>query len=214
MMPHESNMNRAHENPPLDYEPRFRCGRSAFTLLESLVALVLCALAAAALTMGMTTSIQTTEYGLQQEIATGIAEQLADEIVGKLYYPSGGDPYSSYLGPEAYEAAVPRAGYDDADDFDDFTATPPESPLEVTLGEDDGQGAQRHPNFRLTPSHFEDWREEVDVYFVSESDPSVRLAGSDTSGLRAVEVSIYYDDGVSEKKLTSVRRLIGYVPAP
>jgi hypothetical protein len=70
----------------------------------------------------------------------------------------------------------------------------------------------RHANFR-SPSGFESWRQRIEVYYVSESDPSTALANSQTSDYRAVEVVI-------ERRLSSGdylelarrRRIVANVP--
>ena len=186
-----------------------------FTLLEALISIVLSATAASALLLGLTSSNQATEFGYEQAIALGIAEQLANEIVGKRYVSPFEDPYGSSLGKEKRERNWERFSYDDSDDYHQFTAKPPQSPLEITLGEDDGEGELRHPNFRLAPPNFDQWREYVEVYFVSDSDPRVRLSAGQVSSLKMVEVHIFKEvDGGVEKELANVRRVIGYIPSP
>ena len=87
--------------------------------------------------------------------------------------------------------------------------------MEMTLGEDDGEGGLRHPNFRLAPPNFDQWREYVEVYFVSDGDPTVRLSAGQTSSLKGVEVHVFKDVGGGvEKELANVRRVIGYIPSP
>ncbi len=197
--------------------PIRRSGRAerGFTLFEALIAIVLAATAAAALLLGLTSSNQTTEFGYEQAIALGIAEQLADEIVGKSYVERLEDPYGSSLGPNALEIDGNRLEYNDIDDFHQFTAKPPQSPMEMTLGEDDGEGGLRHPNFRFAPPNFDQWREYVEVYFVSDGDPTVRLSAGQTSSLKVVEVHVFKDVGGGvEKELANVRRVIGYIPSP
>jgi len=194
---------------------RSGCAERGFTLFEALISIALAAIAAAALLLGLMSSNQTTEFGYEQAIALGIAEQLANEIVGKRYVGRLEDPYGTSLGASVIEENGNRIEYDDIDDFDQFTAKPPQSPMKMTLGEDDGEGQLRHPNFRLAPPNFDQWREYVEVYFVSDSDPATRLSAGQTSSLKAVEVHVFkkVGDGV-EKELANVRRVIGYIPSP
>jgi len=57
------------------------------------------------------------------------------------------------------------------------------------------------------------WRQEIDVYYVSDSDQSVALSDSQTSNSRAVEVRIYFVDPNDGKRLlTQVRRVFSYFP--
>jgi len=186
-----------------------------FTLIEALLSIVIAAIAAMTLMHGLTSSMQTTEYGTEQAIALGIADQMADEIMGRLYVGTGQSPYIVTLGPEASEADSVRADFDDSDDFDSLGSKPPTSPMEIVLGEDDGKGNLRHSNFRLTPPHFADWGTVVEVYYVSDNDPSVRLSPGMTSNLKAIEVRVLRDMGDdAERELANVRRIIGYIPSP
>ena len=192
-----------------------RLSPPGFTLLEALLSIVIAAIAAMTLMHGLTSSMQTTEYGTEQAIAQGIADQMADEIMGRLYVGAGQSPYIVTLGPEAAETTTDRADFDDADDFDSLGSKPPTSPLNIVLGEDDGAGALRHSNFRLTPPNFADWRTAVEVYYVSDSDPRVRLSPGTTSNLKAIEVRVLRDvGGGAERELANVRRIIGYIPSP
>ncbi len=197
---------------------RFRSRRPSppgFTLIEALLSIVIAAIAAMTLMHGLTSSMQTTEYGTEQAVAQGIADQLADEIMGRLYVGAGQSPYIVTLGPEAGETSTARANFDDADDFDSLSSKPPTSPLEIVLGEDDGEGALRHPNFRLTPPNFADWRTAVEVYYVNDNDPSVRLLPGATSNLKAIDVRVLRDVGSgAEREIANVRRIVGYIPSP
>jgi hypothetical protein len=68
---------------------------------------------------------------------------------------------------------------------------------------------------QLPAGFFQNWREEVEVYYVSEADPSRRLSNGQTSNLRAVDVRIYHDapQGGS-RELARIRRVYAYVPPP
>ncbi len=186
-----------------------------FTLIEALLSIVIAAMAAMTLMHGLTSSMQTTEHGTEQAIALGIAEQMADEIMGRLYVGAGESPYSSTLGPESDETGKPRASFDDSDDFHSFGSKPPTSPLAIVLGDDNGHGSLRHPNFRLTPPNFANWRTAVEVYYVSDSDPSLKLSAGTTSNLKAIDVRVLRDMGNgAEREIANVRRIVGYIPSP
>src|SRR5438128_946766 len=79
--------------------------RSAFTLVEAVVSTSITAVAGAALLLGVSSALDTTNNVMDQAIAQGIADQLADEIAGKRYAAAGAGPYETNLGPSAYEAA-------------------------------------------------------------------------------------------------------------
>ena len=72
---------------------------------------------------------------------------------------------------------------------------------------------ERHPEFQAPADFFDDWRQEIDVYYVDESDLTTRLPWSQTSDYRAVEVRIFKDlpEGGS-RELARLRRVVAYVP--
>lgn len=194
---------------------RFDCIRTSagFTLVEAMLAITLAALAAAALLQGVFSSIQTTEYGLEQTIARGIAEQMADEITGLPYVAAGGDPYATALIAPVAGAVDREADFDESADYNNFNAKPPRGLHGLYLGYGDGKGGYRHVNFRLAIPDFSRWRQAVSVYYVDETDPSARLAAGVTSNLRAIDVRILRDgDNGSKRQLARVRRVISYVP--
>jgi len=186
----------------------------AFTLVEALVAISVTAIAASVLLLGLTSSVQTTQEAERQTIAQGIAEQLADEVVGCRYMQAGVTPYQVALGPNAWESSTgTRERYNDVDDFHGFTAGPPEDPWGVTLGKDDGAGDERHPAFQLPDGYFDRWREEIRVYYVDESDLTTPLPYGQVSDYRLVEVRVLYElpEG-GARELARVRRVVAYVP--
>jgi len=172
------------------------------------------ALAASVLMLGTTSSLQTTNEALRQTIAHGIAEQLIDEVVGTRYHSVGADPYQITFTPSFYEqSGSGRERYDDVDDYDQVRAQPPEDPWGTELGQGDGEGGIRHPAFRAPAEFFDNWQEEIDVYYVDESDPTARLPFGQVSDYRAVEVRIFYDDpDGGRRELVNLRRVVAYVP--
>jgi len=188
--------------------------RAAFTLIEALVAVSITAIAGTVLLLGTTSSLQATDDSLRRTIALGLAEQLLDEVLGARYMEYGVSPYDTSLVPGSDEAATgTRELFDDVDDYNGVLAQPPEDPWGVPLGTEGTAGAQRHPNFQLPPEFFDRWRQEVSVYYVSESDLATPLAVGQTSDYRAVDVRIVRDDpqrGVQE--LARLRRVVSYVP--
>ena len=179
-----------------------------------MVATAITAIAASALLLGVTASLQTTNEALRQTIASGLAQQLLDEVLGARYVEFGGDPYESTLQPGSSELATgTRELFDDVDDYNGVRTQPPVDFLGVSLGTDDGQGGERHPNFQTPPGFFDLWRAEVDVYYVSPTDLGNRLPFGDISDYRGVEVRVYYvDPDRGSRKLTDLRRVVAYVP--
>ena len=188
--------------------------RGAFTLVEALVAVAVTAMAGSVLLLGLNGSVQSTHEAMRQTIAQGIADQLADEVVGCRYMAVGVTPYQITLGPSGSESATgTRELFNDVDDFHGFTAQPPEDPWGVPLGEDDGAGGERHPAFQLPEGYFDRWREEVKVYYVDGGDLTSPLPHGQTSDYRLVEVRVLYErpEG-GTRELARVRRVVAYVP--
>jgi type II secretory pathway pseudopilin PulG len=188
--------------------------KRAFTLVEALVAVSVTAIAGSVLLLGLTSSVQTTQEATRQTIAQGIADQLADEVVGCRYMAPGATWDQIPLGPNGDEKATgTRELFNDVDDFHGFTAQPPEDPWGVPLGEDDGAGGQRHAAFRLPEGYFDNWREEIKVDYVDESDLTTPLPHGQTSQYRLVEVRVFYErpEG-GTRELARVRRVVAYVP--
>jgi len=202
-------LNRSHRSD--DYRPRSRGG---FTLVEALVAIGVAVMAGSVLLLGLNSSVQTTEEAMRQTIAQGIAEQLIDEVVGCRYMAPGATPYQTTFGPSGSERATgTRELFNDVDDFDGFAAQPPEDPWGVPLGKDDGVGGERHPVFQLPESYFDNWREEIEIGYVDESDLTASLPHGQVSDYRLVEVRVLYDrpEG-GARELARVRRVVAYVP--
>lgn len=151
------------------------------------MSIAITAIAGSALLMGIHTSLQATGESLGQTIAGGLAEQLMDEILGQ--------------------------PYDDIDDYNGLRRLPPADAWGIALGKDDGEGGLRHANFQVTNRILDNWRQEVDVYYVDESDPSTPLPAGQTSDYRMVEVRIVQvDPDRGNRQLATLRRVVAYVP--
>jgi hypothetical protein len=165
--------------------------------------------------LGVTSSLRTTTDCLEQTIAAGMAQQLLDEVVGARYMELGLREPNEHLEPDGTEAATgTRELFDDIDDYNGVRQQPPTDRWGIALGQDDGEGGGRHPNFRIPSGYLDRWRQEVDVYYVDPADLSMRLTGSQVSDYRAVEVRIVYvDPDRGDRVLSTLRRVVAYVPA-
>lgn len=201
-------MNRRHSV----YRPARRRG---FTLIEALVSITITAIAGSVLLLGFTSAVGTTHQSMQQTIAQGIANQLADEVVGCRYMATGTTPYQVSLGASSWENATgTRERYNDIDDFHGFMAQPPVDPWGVPLGTDDQSGAERHSAFRIAEGYLDDWHEEISIYYVDPTDLTTPLPSGQVSDYRVVEVAVLYDrpEG-GTRELARVRRVVAYVPS-
>jgi hypothetical protein len=178
-----------------------------------MVVICLAAIAGSALLLGTTSSIYGTDDAMRRTIANGMAQQLMDEVLGGRYMTLGGSPTQTPLGPEGSEASGgTRRLYDDIDDFNGFRSQPPTDLYGVTLGTDNGQGGQRNAAFQSRTGFFQNWRQEIDVYYVSDTNLAAALPAGQTSDYRAVEVRILYNDPARGKiELAKLRRIVAYV---
>lgn len=199
--------------PPVDLGSSGR-PRAAFTLVEVLISISIAALAGSVLLLGTASSLRTTTETLEQTIAEGMAQQLIDEVVGGRYMEFACSPYDVYLAPGGAEQVTgTRELFDDIDDYNGVRSLPPTDLWGIELGKDNGAAGERHPDFRAPPGFFDHWRQEVDVYYVAESNLTARLPVGQVSDYRAVEVRIIYDDpDRGERELARLRRVVAYVP--
>src|SRR3954463_15780509 len=178
-----------------------------------MVSTTIAALAGAALLQGIYSSIGSTKSAQEQTMAAGLAQQMMDEIAGKVYCAVRNSPYETTLGPSTTEqAGAGRSLYNDIDDFNGIRNGPAKDPWNIAIGDDDGKGGSRHPSMRVA-SMLTKWRREVDVYYVSNSDLKTKLSAGQTSDFKMVEVRVYIDDPNGARRLLStLKRVFAYVP--
>ena len=187
--------------------------RRGFTLIEALVSITLTVVAGTALLYGVYDSIGNTKRALEQTIAMGLAQQMMDEIAGMKYCEDYSQPAQWPMGPSAAEMVGPgRSLYTDIDDYVTIREQPPMDRYNIPVGDGNNSGGYRYQNFRIA-SYLTNWRREVDVYYVSNTDLTAALASGQTSNFRAVEVRIYVNDPNGARRLlTTLRRVFAYVP--
>jgi hypothetical protein len=190
--------------------------RDGFTIVEASVAAAFAALAGSTLVMATLSALQTTHNAQDQTMALGMAQQLMDEVLGNPYLPDSGNPYATPIGPDKSEVGPTRQLFNDIGDYNGYRCQPPQDFWGVALGSDNGQGGQRDPNFQAPAGLFANWQQQVDIYYVSQSNLTTPLSGSKTSDYRVVEVRIIYIDPITGQtnQLASLQRVIAYVAPP
>src|SRR5437868_3197021 len=104
---------------------RGRTRLTGFSLIEALIALSITSLAGAVLLLSVQSSLDTTIDAVDQTIADGIAQQTLDEILTKRYEGPSESPTSTTMGPSTSELLSGGTAYfDDADDYNGYTAIP------------------------------------------------------------------------------------------
>ena len=182
--------------------------RAGITLIETLLAATLAALASAALLVAVESTLSTATDSTDRTIADGLAQQLLDEILQQRYVEPGASATSS-LGADSGESS--RSSYDDCDDYNSYSTTPLQGIYGETLGTGDDAGSLRAENFRLPTTYFARWRRKVSVYYVDPT--TLQKLSSGTSYYRCVEVVVEQQDSSgSFVPLATKKRVIAYVP--
>ena len=198
----------------LQQGPVRQARRRGFTLVEAMVAISITALAGSLILLAVETSLRTTNDSVEETLALGLAQQLVDEISGQQYHGPGESPTRTPLGPSAFESqGEGRERYDDIGDYHGYSSRPPKDMWGIRIGAEDGAGGLRNPRFRPVSGYFARWRQQVEVYYVSDSDLTVRLADGQTSNHRCVSVTIerVEEDG-AVRPLAQINRVFAYVP--
>ncbi|MGE3316530.1 MAG: hypothetical protein AB7O26_15550 [Planctomycetaceae bacterium] len=99
------------------------------------------------------------------------ANKLAAELLAEVLEQPYADPNETpVFGPESSESTSSRTDFDDVDDYDGWTATPPKSRTGTTL------------------TGFDGWERKVVVKWVTPNDPSV-ISGTD-QGVKRITVTV------------------------
>ncbi|MBI3466385.1 MAG: type II secretion system protein [Planctomycetes bacterium] len=197
---------RSSRRPPRNVSP-------GFTLVEAMAALTIISVAASALLLGISSTLESTTTAVEQAIAHGMAQQLLDEIAATRYCEPGISPYGT-LGPGPGErSGASRTACDDIDDYHGLRTQPPTDRFGIPLGEDNGAGGQRPQRQRVAPGFFSRWRQEVDLQYVSPANFSLPVAAG-ASDYKAVHVRIVRDDPVrGRQELVHLTRIFSNVPS-
>jgi hypothetical protein len=151
---------------------------------------------------------------MERTIAEGMAQQLMDEVLGGRYHAVGAGAYQTIFSPSADEQlGFERELYDDIDDYHGIRNQPPTDAWGIELGRDDDDPDARHPAFQSPTGIFDNWRQEIDVYYVAPPDLTTPLAFGQVSDYRAVVVRIIrVGPQGGERILAEHRQVIAYVP--
>lgn len=156
--------------------------------------------------LGIDGALQTTNDCLERTIADGMTRQLLDEVLGARYGDNAASGGSATTGGT-------RESFAKIGDYNGYRAQPPVDRWGVALGQDGGEQRTRHPSFCAPASMIRRWRQEIDVYYVSEADFSKSLPPGQVSDYRAVEVRIVcVDSNRGNRVLASLRQVVAYVP--
>lgn len=187
--------------------------RIAFTLIETVTALTIASVAGVTILASLATTTSNAADSLDKVVALGIAQQLLDEVSGMKYVEAPGGEYDTPMGPGSPEvAAGARRQFDDIDDYNGVSTSPPTDRWGIRLGADDGRQGTRHVNFQVPASFFTGWKQQVDVSYVSDSNLSTVLT-SGASNHRQIRVRIFLTEADGTvKTLADISRVVANVP--
>ena len=196
--------------------PHAKSTRGGFTLFEAMLSLSVTAFAGTAVLLGLSSALQSTHAALDQAIATGMAQQLMDEIAGCYYSdPDGGNAYQVSLGPDAGELVSAGRAFDDIDDYHGLVDQPPSDRWGVPLGSDDGFGGWRHAALRVPANYFANWRREVSVFYIDETTLEAPVTMTHVPNARMAVVRVFVEEPAGGERLVAeLQRVFAYVQAP
>ncbi len=188
--------------------------RQSFSLVESLLAIAVAAMAGSAVLAGVYAAVHSAELSIRQAVALAIAEQWLDEIYGSRYSEGELAPYTLALGPEFQErAGSTRAAYDDLDDYHGLVCQPPTDRWGVRIGRDDGAGTSRWEALAVNWPLLDAVRVECSVSYARKDDFRRPVSAGSVSDYRAIEVTVSFrqPDGTFVP-VGRLRRIAAYLP--
>lgn len=191
--------------------------RFGFSLMEAVVAMSIVAFASSVLLLGVEATLESVEEQQEITIADGIARQMLDEIQGQSWVdPALRDhPYQTSLSASPDELLGPgRSQFDDTDDYNDYTATPPVHIDGKALAATDSTGDTLPEAFRPRSDFLTNWRLTVEVAYLNESNHSVQVADYTPTSYRVLICHVYRRNRDNAWREVVVReRVISYIPA-
>jgi prepilin-type N-terminal cleavage/methylation domain-containing protein len=152
--------------------------RRAFSLIEVIASTMIVGLMMVAALNSLGAATRSAESIGNRAVALALADELMSEIVQLPY----ADPtQAGVFGRESGEAASPRSGFDDVDDYNGWNQSPPQ-----------------YRDGTLIPDR-EKWRHSVQVRRVLPADPTQPSATD--QGAKLIYVAIQYDNQVLAEQI-------------
>ncbi len=154
---------------------------SAFTLVETVICIVITSLMLAA----ALSTVSAARVGMYKITERQRGELLAQELMSEILIQSYGEPDGdTAIGIDTAEVATDRGTFDDVDDYDNWTATPPEDRDGTVIPDTTG------------------WTRKVEVNKSNAANLAVAV-GAET-GIKIITVTVSHN-GVPAATLTAVR---------
>lgn len=191
--------------------------RYGFSLMEAVVAMSIVAFASSVLLLGVEATLESVEEQEEITIADGLARQLLDEIQGQSWVDPAlrAYPYQTSLSASSDELLGPgRSKFDDTDDYNNYSSTPPVHIDGKALAATDSTGDTLPESFRPRSDFLSNWRLTVEVAYLSESDHSVQMADNQPTNYRVLICRVYRQNRDNTwREVVSRERVISYIPA-
>jgi len=162
---------------PIGNRPSAIGNPSAFTLIESVVAIAIVGVMISAALAAIGAAAGAQKIGIKKRQAVQLANDLLAEIA---QYPYA-DPDANLFGLELNEVGAQRAAFDDVDDYNNYSESPPKSRDGTAL------------------SGFTGWTREVTVQYCNNIDLST--VGTD-QGLKKIRVLVTDPNGATTSLYT------------
>jgi len=194
-----------------------RLSRFGFSLMEAVVAMSIVAFASSVLLLGVEATLESVEEQEEITIADGLARQMLDEIQGQNWVDPSvrSTPYQVTLSASPDELLGPgRSQFDDTDDYNNYTATPPVHIDGEDLAATDATGDTLPEAFRPRSDFLSNWRLTVEVAYLSETDHSTQVADHNPTNYRALICRVYRRNRDNTwREIVERTRVISYIPA-
>jgi len=168
------------------------CPRSGVTLVETVIAVSLMTFAASALLTALSSSVQVSTDSLHVAVASGLADQLMDEIA-MVKFPSATSTFGG--------GGMGRTSFDDLDDYNGYSVSPPQARSGMLIGTEgqnsSGSALYRPQQFQPDPRSLSRYRQQVTVEKIAESG-TTWVTVSQSTTLRRVTVTITYTDALGK----------------
>jgi type II secretory pathway pseudopilin PulG len=155
--------------------------RTGITLLETVIAVSLMTFAAGSLLTAVSSSVQVSTNSLHTAIATGLADQLMDEIASVSFPTSGGTT-----------TKAGRTGFTTFDAYNGYTACPPQARSGLAIGTEATSTTTRPLQFQPDPRLLSHFTQQVLVEMIADNGGSLFTTVSQSTTWRRVTVTVSY----------------------
>jgi len=187
-----------------------RSRRTGITLVESLVSVTITAIAGTALFSAIGASLGTSYSALNHNLGVGLAEQLLEEMAA-VRFPLDSDTRPGSNGS--------RRMFDDLDDYDNWSSSPPENKVGYKLGSEPltilGVYDIARPSLLIPDADFLNRiTREVTVERIRTDNNSNWVVTTGESDYRRVTVTIKLamNAGAPSQTISETTRIFSYVP--